>query len=95
MEFSKFFIVGNDLAVSLKARTKKIGHQNHIAHRTNRTLRFGLLANPTSGPHEFWVSITHFFSTQTTPVIFVNQVAARHTVINQPRSKRRHTPQGS
>ena len=95
MEFSKFLIVGNDLAVSLKARTKKVGHQNHVAHRTNRTFRFGLLANSASRPHQFRVSITDFFLTQTTTVIFINQVAARHAMINQPRSKRRHTPQGS
>jgi hypothetical protein len=68
--------------VSLKARPKKVGHQNHIAHCTNRTLRLGLLANSTSRPHEFGVSITDFFSTQTTTVVFVNQVATRHAVIN-------------
>jgi hypothetical protein len=95
MEFSKFFVVGNDLAVSLKARAKKVGHQNHIAHCTDRTFRFGLLAYSASRSHQFWVSVTNFFSTQTTAMIFINQMAARHAVINQPRSKRRHTPQGS
>jgi hypothetical protein len=82
MEFSKLFVIGNDLAVSLKSRPKKVGHQNHIAHCTNRTLRLGLLADSTSRPHEFGVSITDFFSPQTTTVIFVNQVATRHAVIN-------------
>jgi len=82
MEFSKFFIVGNHFAMSLKARAKQVGHQNHITHCTNRTFRFGLLANSTSSPHQFGVSITDFFSTQTTSVIFVNQVATRHAVID-------------
>jgi hypothetical protein len=95
MELGEFFIVGDDLAMRLKSWAKNIGHQNHVAHRANGTFRFGLFANPARCPQQFGVSITDFFSTQTTTVVFVNQVAARHAVINQPRSKRRHTPQGS
>lgn len=82
MEFGEFFVISDDLAVSLQARTKEISHEDNIGDLTNRTLRFGLLANSASSPHQFWVSITDFFSTQTAAVIFVDQVAARHTVIN-------------
>ena len=82
MEFGKFLVVGDDLAVSLQTWAKEIGHEDNVGDLTNRTLRFGLLANSASSPHQFWVSITDFFSTQTASVIFVDQVAARHTVVN-------------
>jgi len=82
MEFGEFFVISDDLAMSLQAWTKEIGHQDNIGDLTNRTFRFGLLANSASGPHQFWVRITDFFSTQTASVIFVDQVAARHTVVN-------------
>jgi hypothetical protein len=95
MEFSKFLIVGNDLAVSLKARTKKIGHQNHIAHRTNRTFRFGLLANSTSSPHQFRVSITDFVLGQPTLFVFRNEVLTRESVIDLAAFAARGTAEGS
>jgi len=82
MEFSEFFVISDDLAMSLQTWTKEIGHKDNIGDLTNRTFRFGLLANSTSGPHQFWVSIADFFATQTASVIFVDQVAARHTVVN-------------
>jgi len=82
MEFGKFFVISDDLAMSLQTWTKEVGHEDNIGDLTNRTFRFGLLANSASGPHQFWVSIADFFSTQTASVIFVDQVAARHTVVD-------------
>jgi len=93
MEFGKFLVVGDDLAVSLQTWAKEIGHEDNVGDLTNRTLRFGLLADSAGCPHEFGVRITYFFTTQTAAVILINEVTSSHAVINQTRSKRRHTPQ--
>jgi hypothetical protein len=82
MEFGKFLVVGDDLAVSLQTWTKEIRHEDNIGDLTNRTLSFGLLADSAGCPHEFGVRITHFFPTQAAAVILINEVTASHAVIN-------------
>jgi hypothetical protein len=82
MEFGKFLIVSDDLAMSRQTCTKEISHENNIGDLTNGTLRFGLLADSAGCPHEFGVRITHFFTTQTAAVILINEVTASHAVIN-------------
>ena len=82
LQFDDVALVGNAFAVLGKPVSKYIGHQCHIYFFTDGAQSLGWFTNIASSANEFWVSITHRVTTNTSSFDLVDNHAARKLMVD-------------